>query len=209
MAEPKTDRAGDSPIAQALGEDFQDLHATLRKHYSEPTVHISGTMDVIHVKNAIRPLALASYWLLRAPVPHGGRNVQISLENHIDASGAMRWVRTFSNATSFAKPVTFTSRIVCSGDHRVIEFTKLGIGGEAELRVDAEGNLVYDIRNYVFRIPLFNLIVRFPTWLSPFGGGRTKEIGGTADGFRIEFEMTHPILGRTLAYSGWCRIESA
>lgn len=209
MAELKSGKAGDSPIAQALGRDFQDLHAALRKHYAEPTVHISGTMDVVHVKNAIRPLALVSYRLLHAPVPHGGRDVQISLENRVDASGAMYWVRTFSNTASFAHPVTFTSRMVCSGDHRVIEFTKFGIGVEADLRVDAEGCLIYDIRSYVLRIPFLKLIVRFPTWLSPFGGGRTKEIGETDDGFRIEFEMTHPLLGRTLAYSGRCKIESA
>ncbi len=202
-------RAGNSPIEKALGEDFQNLHAAIRKHYTEPTVHISGTMDVVHVKNVIRPLALVSYWLLHAPVPHSGRDVQIRLENRVDASGVMHWARTFSNTTSFAQPVTFTSRMVCSGEHRVIEFTKFGIGAEADLRVDAEGSLVYDIRNYVLRIPFLRLIVRFPTWLSPFGGGRTLEIGETADSFRIEFEMIHPLFGRTLAYSGTCRIESS
>ena len=209
MVKPKPSRDDASPIAQALGGDFEDLHAALRKHYAEPTIHISGTMDFIYVKNSIRPLALVSYLLLHAPVPHDGSDVQIRLENRVEAPGTMRWTRTLSNTTSFARPVTFTSRMVCSGEHRVIEFTKFGIGTEADLRVDAEGSLVYDIRNYVLRVPFLRLIARFPTWLSPLGGGRTLEIGETADIFRIEFEMTHPLFGRTLAYSGTCRIESS
>ena len=45
--------------------------------------------------------------------------------------------------------------------------------------------------------------------LSPFGGGRTKEIGVTEDSFRVEFEMTHPVFGRTLAYTGNLRIEAS
>mgnify|MGYP000014604768 FL=1 len=202
-------RAGNSPIEKALGEDFQNLHAAIRKHYTEPTVHISGTMEVVHVKNVIRPLALVSYWLLHAPVPHSGRDVQIRLKNRVDASGVMHWARTFSNSTSFAQPVTFKSRMICSGDHKIIEFTSFGIGVEADLRVGAGGSLIYEIRTYTLRIPFLRLIVRFPAWLSPFGGGRTKEIGETDDRFRIEFEMTHPVLGRTLSYSGRCRIESA
>ena len=74
--------------------------------------------------------------------------------------------------------------------------------------VDGEGRLVYDMRKYVVRMPFLGLIVRFPTWLSPFGGGRTKEIGETEDSFRVEFEMRHPIFGRTVAYTGRCRFES-
>ena len=208
MTEPKASWAGNSPIAQALGEDFHNLHAAVGKHYAEPTINISGTMDAVHVKNTMKPLALVSYMLLHAPVLHSGRDVQMTLHNRIDDSGAMRWVRTFFNNASFPEDVTFTSHMVCSGDHRVIEFTKHGIGVEEELSVDGEGSLVYDMRKYVVRVPFLGLIVRFPTWLSPFGGGRTKEIGETEDSFRVEFEMTHPIFGRTVAYTGRCRFES-
>ena len=78
---------------------------------------------------------------------------------------------------------------------------------ESALSVDREGNLVYDIRAYVLRIPVIGLLLRFPTWLSPFGGGRTREIGEAKDTFRVEFEMAHPLFGRTLAYTGQCRFE--
>ena len=76
------------------------------------------------------------------------------------------------------------------------------------MSVDGEGNLVYDMRRYVVKLPFFGLVLRFPTWLSPLGGGRTKEIGETEDSFRVEFEMAHPIFGRTLAYTGRCQFES-
>ena len=200
--------AANSPIAQALGEDFHNLHAAVRKHYAEPTIDVSGIMDFVYVKNTIKPLALVSYWLFHAPVPHSGRDIKMSLHNRVDDSGAMHWVRTFFSNASFPKDVIFPSRMVCSGDHRIIEFTRYGVGVEADLSVDGKGSLVYDMRKYVVRMPFLGLILRFPTWLSPFGGGRTKEIGETEDSFRVEFEMRHPIFGRTVAYTGRCRFES-
>ena len=208
MANFNTGRASNSPIAEALGGDFYNLHAAVRKHYAEPTIDVGGTMATVCVKSTIKPLALLSYRLFHAPVPHSGTDVEISVHNRIDDSGAMHWVRTFSKNASFPEDVTFTSHTVCSGDHRIIEFTRYGLGVESDLRVDGEGSLVYDMRKYVVRMPFLRLFVRFPTWLSLFGGGRTKEIGETEDSFRIEFEMTHPILGRTVAYTGRCRIES-
>ena len=56
-------RSSKSTIAQALGDDFQNLHAAVRRHYAAPTHDIRGTMDVVYVKSAIKPLALVSYKL--------------------------------------------------------------------------------------------------------------------------------------------------
>ena len=61
--------ANNSPVARALGDDFINLHTAVRKHYSEPTVVLSGVMNSINVKTAIRPVALLSYMLFRAPGP--------------------------------------------------------------------------------------------------------------------------------------------
>ena len=207
MAKQKVGWTGTSPVAQALQDDFHRLHPAVSRHYAEPTILITGTMDTVHVKNIIKPLALVSYRLLRATVPHSGRDVGISLRNRIDDSGVMHWVRTFFKNASFPETVTFSSHTVCSGDHRIIEFTRYGMGGEADLSVDGVGSLVYDVRNYVLRLPIVGLIVRFPTWLSPFGHGHAEEIGEGEASFRVEFEMTHPIFGRTLAYTGGCRFE--
>jgi len=208
MADAKAGWASSSPIAQALGEDFHYLHPAVRKHYAEPIINVRGSMDFVHVKNTIKPLALVSYRLFRAPVPHSGRDVEVTLHNRVDDSRTMNWTRTFFKNTSFPEDVTFTSHTVCSGDHRIIEFTQYGVGVESDLSVDGEGSLVYDMRKYVVRMPFLGLIVRFPTWLSPFGGGRTREIGETEDSFRVEFEMTHPVFVRTVAYTGRCQFES-
>ena len=208
MSESTAGPAGTSPIAQALGQDFLSLHEAVRRHYGESMIDVSGTMDVVYVNKTIKPLALVSNWLFHAPVPRGGRAVEMSLHNRVDDLGAMHWVRTFFSNPSFPVDVTFASRMVCSGDHRIIEFTRYGLGIESDLSVDGEGSLVYDVRKYVVRMRFLGLVVRFPTWLSPFGGGRTKEIGETEDSFRVEFEMTHPIFGRTVAYTGRCQFES-
>jgi hypothetical protein len=208
LRETNAGYAGKSPIAQALGEDFHKLHEAVRMHYAEPTTEASGIMVEVHVKSIIKPLALLSYRLFHAPVPHSGRDVEMSLLNRIDDSGTMYWVRTFFKNASFPETITFPSHMVRSGDHRIIEITRYGVGGESDLSVDREGSLVYDLRRYVVRVPFLGLIMRFPTWFSPFGGGRTREIGEAENSFRVDFEMTHPIFGRTVGYAGKCRIKS-
>ncbi len=208
MAEPQIGGAGNSPLAQALGEDFHNLHPAVRKHYAEPAVDIRGTMDVIQVGTILKPLAWVSYRLFHAPVPYSGRDVEFTLHNHVDHSGTMHFVRTFFKNASFPETVTFPTHTVCSGDHRVIEFTRYGVGVESSVSVDGEGSLVYGFRKFVVGIPFLGLPVRLPNWLSPFGGGHTKEIGDSEDSFRVEVEMTHPLFGRTLAYTGRCRFES-
>ena len=196
------------PIAQALGDDFNNLHVAVSKHYTEPSIEASCTMGAVRVKGIIRRLVLVSYTLFRGPVPHSGTDVEVSLRNRVDDQGGMHWVRTFFNNASFPETVTFPSRMVCSGDHRVIELTRYGVGVEADLSVDGEGSLVYDMRKYVVTMPFLGLTLRIPTWLSPFGGGRTRETGETEDTFRVEFEMSHPIFGWTVAYAGRCRFKS-
>ena len=195
-----------SPVARALGEEFQNLHAVVRQHYSEPTVSICGWMESIHVNTAIRPLAMLSYMLFRAPVPRGGEDVQFTVHNWIDSSGTMHWLRTFFKNASFDGDATFPSQMTFSGDHRVLETTRYGLGVESAVSVDDVGSLVYDIQNYVIRMPFLGIVARLPTWLSPFGGGHATEIGESEDSFRVEFEMTHPVFGRTVGYTGRCRI---
>ena len=193
-----------SPVARAVGEDFHRLHVAVRKHYSEPAADLSGVMDRVHVSAAIRPLAWLSHRLFHAPVPCGGKDVKFTVRSRVDDSGTMHWLRKFFANASFPRNVTFVSRMVFSGDHRIIETTRYGLGVESSVNVDDVGRLIYDIRRYVIRVPLLGLIVGFPTWLSPFGDGRTTETGETEDSFRVEFEMIHPIFGRTVGYTGRC-----
>ena len=166
-------------------------------------------MNSINVKTAIRPVALLSYMLFRAPVPHNGENVEFTVHSRVDGSGVMHWLRTFFGNDGFRRGVTFSSHMVFSGDHRIIETTRWGLGVESDLRVDHVGSLVYDIRKYVLRVPFLGLIIGFPTWVSPFGGGCTTETGESEASFSVNFEMTHPVFGRTIGYSGRCRMSSS
>ncbi len=196
-----------SPIARALGEDFSRLHPAVRKHYLEPAVDASGVMDALRVNPLVRPLALLSYALFRAPVPRGGRDVGFALHNRIDDAGTMHWLRRFSSNASFPKDVTFESQMVFLGGHNVIETTRHGLGVESRVSVGDGGSLVYEIERYVMRVPLVGLTLGFPAWLSPFGGGRITETGEDGDCFTVDFQMAHPILGPTVGYSGRCRMS--
>lgn len=196
-----------SPIARALGEDFSRLHPAVLRHCLEPEVHAAGVMETIHVNPLIRPLALLSYALFGAPVPGGGRNVKFTLHNRTDDAGRLHWVRRFSRNPSFPGDVTFESSMIWLGNHRVTETTRHGFGIESRVGVGDGGSLVYDIETYVVRSPVFGLIVRFPTWLSPFGGGRITETGQGDDCFAVDFQMAHPLLGPTVGYSGRCQMS--
>ena len=167
----------------------------------------SGVMDTFRVNPLVRPLALLSYAVFRAPVPRGGRNVGFTLHNRTDDAGTMHWLRRFASNASFPKDVTFESQMVFLGDHRIIETTRYGLGVESSLSVGDGGSLVFQIERYVMRVPALGLAVGFPTWLSPFGGGRITETGEGEDCFAVDFQMAHPILGPTVGYSGRCRMS--
>ena len=167
----------------------------------------SGVMDTVRVNPLVRPLAILSYALFGAPVPRGGGDVGFALRNRTDDAGTMHWLRSFASNASFPRDVTFESQMVLLGDHRVIETTRHGLGIESRVRVGDGGSLVYEIVRYVVRVPLVGLAVGFPTWLSPFGGGRITETGEGEDCFAVDFQMAHSILGPTVGYSGRCRIS--
>ncbi len=196
-----------SPIARALGEDFNRLHPAVRRHYVESVVDASGVMDAIRVNPLVRPLAVLSYALFRAPVPRGGSDVRFTLSNRTDTEGTMHWLRIFEGNPSFPSDVTFESQMTFLADHRIVETARHGLGIESGVSVGDGGSLIYDIERYVLSVPLLGLAVRFPTWLSPFGSGRITETGEDEDCFTVDFQMSHPILGRTIAYSGRCRMR--
>ena len=196
-----------SPIAQALGENFSRLHPAVRRHYLQRAMDASGVIDTVRVNPLIRPLAVLSYAVFRAPVPRGGRNVGFTLRNRTDDAGTMHWLRRFASNASFPKDVTFESQMVYLGDHSIKETTRHGLGIESRVRVGDGGSLVYEIVRYVVRVPLVGLTVGFPTWLSPFGGGRITETGEGEDCFAVDFQMAHPVLGPTVGYSGRCRMS--
>ncbi len=196
------------PLVRALGEDFNRLHPAVRAHYAAASVEAEGEMEEIYVSGAVRPLARLSYAIFGAPVPRGGKNVPFTLRNRTDDSGAMHWDRVFAAGPLSPTPVRFRSRMFYAGDHRILELTRFGLGVESHVSVDDEGSLIYEVLRYVLTLPLLRRTARFPAWLAPFGGGTTREKGVDERSFSVDFEMRHPLLGRTVAYRGTCRIRS-
>jgi len=77
MAESEAGRKEGLPIGQALGQDFNRLHADVKVHYGALTLDFTGAMNAIHLKGIIAPLARVSYMLLGFPVLHSGRSCRV------------------------------------------------------------------------------------------------------------------------------------
>ena len=120
----------------------------------------------------------------------------------------MRWVRNFIEDFNFPAGIAFASRMIWSGDHRIVEYARVrgGCGGGRECRRRREPGLRHpqlrgeDTRSRRDRTA--------PDVALPFRAWKHERDRETSESFRAESEMTHPLFGRTLGYAGTCKIES-
>lgn len=193
-------RQQQAPIRRALGPEWSKLGAAVRRHYdlpshSETRLEVEGTMAVAF--SPVGKLLISVGRLFDALVPYRGRGVPVSVRNWSSTdSDAMFWHRTFRYPGR--KPVIFRSRMEYTGEKQIVEYVKYGLG--IRMRLSAEGeSLRFDSLGYQW--DLGSLTLRIPDW-ALLGRAVIRETPISEGSFRVDFEIDHPLWGRTFAYSG-------
>jgi len=185
-----------APIRQALGTEWPKLGTAIRRHYDLPPntntqLEVEGTMDV--VLSPIGKAFIIVGRLLDALVPFKGSNIPVTVRNwSTPESTAMFWHRTFRYPGK--GPVIFQSRMEHAGNSDIVEYVKFGLGMRMKLSAEGE-TLRYDSLGYQWGF------LRIPDWLL-LGTAVIRETPISDQAFQVNFEINHPLWGRTFGYSG-------
>ena len=189
-------------IAQALGSAWDELDPVIRRHYDitpgrEQQVVMTGTMTRID-HSWIAKLFLLPGRVFGALIPYRGTDIPATVENRTreDDTRGMSWYRRFQFPRH--PETVFQSYMVYAEADEIIEYVRFGLGIRMKLSVE-QGSLIYSSTGYQWDIGRWSL--RFPTWLI-LGAGRIRETGLSDTGFEMDFEMRHPLFGRTFSYAG-------
>lgn len=194
-------------IQKALGNNWDDLAETVKQHYDitpgeASNMTIKGVMDEVY-HSPIAKLFLLPGRIFGALVPYKGKNIPTEVKNWTtsDNNAAMFWHRTleFPNKA----PVIFKSRMEYVKDDEIIEYVRYGMG--IRMRMSVKNNaLIFKSIGYVWK--LAGIKIPIPTW-AILGDAEIIERAISDDEFFIDFNMTHPLFGRTFSYSGLYSIE--
>lgn len=188
---------------QALGEQWSQLHPTVRRHYDlKPgdELLLRGEMSEVFHSLWVKPFIIFGR-LFGALVPYRGNNVPVEVHNLCkESSNALHFRRTFFFPGR--KPYPFISRMEHLADNEIVEFVRLGLGIRMTLSVK-EGALCFATNGYLWRAGPLRLTL--PDWLF-FGSGVITERGVDAENVDLDFSLVHPLFGLSFRYAGRFKI---
>ncbi|MGZ4970656.1 MAG: DUF4166 domain-containing protein [Methylobacter sp.] len=188
-----------SLIQRLLGEDWAALPAVIQRHYqiNEPgqAIVVTGKMTIDYPHRLMPVLKLLR--LLGALVDLKGEHmtVQVKKWRHTDPS-ILYWQRHIQAATG--KRCLFASRMVWQQDHELIELVGMGFGIRLKLSVE-QGKLIYRSHGHLLKIG--PLTISIPDTLL-LGHAVITEQALSEDSFLLDFQIVHPIWGKTYYYGG-------
>lgn len=195
-------------IKNALGENWENLSDIVKQHYDitpgKPSnMVIKGIMDEVY-HPPIAKLFLLPGRIFGALVPYKGKNIPTEVKNWTTAENqaAMFWYRTlvFPNKA----PVIFKSRMEHIKDNEIIEYVRFGMGIRMAMS-EKDGALIFKSIGYVWKIG--GIKIPIPTW-AILGDAEIIEKAMPDNRFYIDFNMIHPVFGKTFSYSGIYSIAS-
>jgi len=191
----------DPVLKQALKGDWHLLAPAIRAHYdlapfTDQQVLVEGRMEnVTHSARANLLIPFAR--LAGALIPFVGSNVPVRVINYSRPHRPdYYWDRVFSFPGR--KPFRFASRMVCSGDHEITEYVRLGFG--LRLRVSVQdGALIETDRGYVLTMGKLSIPVPLNALM---GSAYIEESPVNSDAFDMRMTLKHRVFGETFAYNG-------
>ncbi len=189
-------------IKKALGESWENLTNVVKRHYDitpgKPSnMLIKGVMDEVY-HSAIAKLFILPGRIFGALVPYKGNNIPTEVRNWTtsDNHKAMFWHRTL--VFPGKPPVIFESRMEHIKDDEIIEYVRYGMG--IRMRISVKDNaLIFNSIGYVWQFGKVKIPI--PAW-AILGNAEITEKAISDDQFFIDFQIVHPLFGRTFAYSG-------
>lgn len=189
-------------IKKALGDHWDELPDIIKQHYDispgeSAQLTIKGVMDEVY-HSPIAKLFILPGRIFGALVPYKGRDIPTEVRNwtSTDNNDAMFWHRTLNFPNR--PPAVFKSRMEHVKDNEIIEYVRHGMGIRMQMSVNDDALLFKSI-GYVWKIG--KLKIPIPTW-AILGDAEIIEKPISDDTFFIDFNMKHPLFGRTFSYSG-------
>lgn len=195
-------------IARALGAAWNDLVPVVRRHYDltpgeATTCTCVGIMDEVDHARVLKPFLWIGR-LIGALIPYRGQNVPTTVRNWTTPdSDAMFWYRTFEFPGK--PPIVFRSNMQHVGHDEIVEYVRFGIGIRMRLSV-SQSALIFEDRGYVWK--LGPVLLRLPLGFL-LGRARIVEKAVDDTNLYIEFDIQHPLFGRTFSYRGRFELNSA
>jgi hypothetical protein len=189
-------------IQKALGEKWNKLDTIIKLHYGlkpgcDTELHLRGTMrEVYHSK--IGKLFLLPGRIFGALVPYKGKEVPTEVKNWTSKENhqAMYWHRRLFFPDR--DPVNFSSRMEHVKDNEIIEYVNYGMG--IRLRTYTQDNsLHFRSLGYIWKMGPITLSI--PNWVI-LGDAEIVEKAISDRELFVDFNMIHPLFGRTFSYSG-------
>lgn len=195
-------------IKKALGDDWDDLADLVKQHYDitpgeSSGMIIRGVMDEVY-HSAIAKLFILPGRIFGALVPYKGKKIPTEVRNWTtdDNHAAMFWHRTLQFPNK--PPVIFESRMEYIEGDEIIEYVRYGMGIRMRMSVK-DSALVFRSVGYIWKIG--GIKISIPAW-AILGDAEITEKSISDNQFFIDFHITHPLFGKTFAYSGIYSIEN-
>lgn len=195
-------------IKKALGEHWDKLSDIVKQHYDitpgkPSSMVINGIMDEVY-HSPVAKLFLLPGRIFGALVPYKGINIPTEVKNWTttENKAAMFWYRTLTFPNK--APVIFRSRMEYIKEDEIIEYVRFGMGIRMAMS-EKDGALVFKSIGYVWKIG--GIRIPIPTW-AILGDAEIIEKAMSDNRFYIDFNMIHPLFGKTFSYSGIYSIAS-
>jgi hypothetical protein len=186
-------------MQQVLGNDWEKLPLVIRRHYQitpeQNSFLVTGTM-VIDFPFWIKPL-LKIIRLMGALIDNKGENNHVKVQKWLtDDSQILYWRREIQTANG--QQTIFASQMEFQRLGELIEFVGGGFGIRLKLSVE-DGQLIYRSDGHLLKIGKFILPIADYFAL---GKATIIERALTENSFALDFQIIHPLLGKTYTYNG-------
>jgi hypothetical protein len=185
-------------LQKALGADWDKLPPVIQRHYrtsSNRATCVKGNMEIGY-PSYLLPLISLIHLCGGLVLKRGNRIETIVEKTSCEKNNTLFWSRTLKYPDN--KKNYFFSKMIYLQDHELIEYVRFGLG--LRLKVSVENSqLVYRSNGHIWQCGKLRLT--FPDWLV-LGNATIIENPITNQQFKLDFSISHPLLGLTYWYRG-------